>query len=139
MVKDALKDAIHTVDHNIVDKSETLWKNLAIILISVVVTGVAAFIAMRLNTPSTEEMQRYVSQNSITSEEVRRIIERAAPREQEIWKQNISSMEKLVSQQQDQVDSLKKEVEDSKIRQVRMDAKLDLIIEELRSQRNNRK
>ena len=121
--------------HTIVDKRDTLWKNIAIILISIVLTGGASFVTFRMNTPSTEEMQKYVSQNSITSEEVRSILEKSAPREQEIWKNNLAAIEKLVSNQQDQVTNLKKEVDDAKLRQVRMDAKLDLIIDELRGQR----
>jgi hypothetical protein len=118
------------------DKSDGLWKNLAIALISIVITGVTAFIGLRVNTPSTDEMQKYVTQNSITSEQVREILDKAAPREQELWKNNLAGIEKLVSGQQEQVNSLRKEVDDAKLRQVRMDAKLDVILEELRSQRN---
>ena len=101
-----------------------IWKVVAVALISVVVTGAAAWLGFAKDAPDRIEVSTMIERGATQESEVRRIVVEASP-----YMQDRGVIKKSIDDLEAQVDSIDNRVDGLRTEQTRLIERIDRVLE----------
>ncbi|HEV7299004.1 MAG TPA: hypothetical protein VGN72_06520 [Tepidisphaeraceae bacterium] len=108
-------------------------------MVSVVLTGLTAYIALGRNLITRADLKEYVQESTISRQEMETYVDRHSPyaNDKSRLESVLATLASTVAKQQGTIETVQRDVDASKTNQTRIETKLDILLSEARNRSGN--